>query len=128
MEESTLNTWRVMEILSETLSKDQFLKAVDIWNNNPRSVNQRVHSSVVVLSEKLAGDIQNDLLIPKILSLKCDVSEFGSEQLRGLVEDLGLSVVSDENSSSEVVIKKLLPKSAKHFSVSYEMVITGSQF
>lgn len=125
MANHALEMWRVLESLSGDSTKEQFLKALYIWNNNSHVVNNRVHSSVVVLSGKLTTNVQDDLL-SNIITHNEDVSELHTEQFYELLEKLGLTVSSNEKScSTEVFVKKLLPRSNKHFSPSFELVIIG---
>lgn len=124
MEATKVKAWKVIETVSEDVSKDQFLKAVDIWCNNPRSVNQRVHSSITLLNRKLQDSYTLDNFIFNTLNYAKDVSKFTSDEFHILLEELGLTGICSESSFSiDVTLKKLLPKSSKHFGVSFEVVI-----
>lgn len=118
--------WKELVTLPESLSKYQFDQAIHIWNNNPRSVNQRVHSSVILLNRKLESNVKEDKLFSIIRAFQSDVSDFTSEQFCSLIQQVGLTFSSNEDSNTEIIIKKLLPKSNKHFSISFELVIIGN--
>lgn len=126
MADPTLKTWKVADTISENVTREQFLKAIDIWNTNPRSVNQRIHSSIVVLRGSLSGRIDTIDLSLKLASFKSEVIAFDTNQFQDALRTLGLNFSLDETGSSEVYLKKLLPKSNKHFSVSFELVIIGN--
>lgn len=114
--------WKTTETLAEQISQDQFLKAVDIWNNNPRAVNQRVHSCIVIFQGKLSAAPNHDDLVSRVHSFKTNISDLNPEQCKGLLKELGLTFSCDSTTSVHVFFKKLLPKSIKHFSNSFELV------
>lgn len=120
MSNSSLQTWKCVETLSENLTREQFLNAIKIWNNNPRSVNHRIHSCIPLLSEKLSDNFDIDLLWPSISS-----QNLVSELEKGQFGKLGLPFC-DDSSSIQVFVKKLLPKSPKHHSITFELVIVDS--
>lgn len=119
---SESETWEELVTLAEPMSKHQFEKTIDIWNSNPHSVNQRVHSFVEVLNRKLEP-LEDEKLLSIISSICTDVSEYTSEQFCTLFKQLGLTISSDQDSNTEVLVKKLLPKNSKRFSISFELVI-----
>ncbi|KAK3919624.1 putative tRNA (uracil-O(2)-)-methyltransferase [Frankliniella fusca] len=123
-----IKTWTVIETVPEDVTKDQFLKAVDIWCNNPRSVNHRVHSSLTLLTAKLKDGSSLDTFVSNAVSCKTDISNFSTDEFHRLLMDLGCGALcSDKCLPIDLTLKKLLPKSSKHFGVSYEISIIDQE-